>query len=61
MRHGKREQAQTDRHARDEKRVELLRERLANLGWFMKALKEPPSSHGEQGRRVQRYFLGEPL
>jgi REP element-mobilizing transposase RayT len=30
-----------DHHARDEKRVELLRERLASLGWFMKALKEP--------------------
>ncbi|MBL7044098.1 MAG: transposase [Pirellulaceae bacterium] len=34
-------QAWIDHHAKDEKRVELLRERLANLGWFMKALKEP--------------------
>ncbi len=34
-------QAWVDQQARDEKRVELLRERLANLGWFMKALKEP--------------------
>ncbi len=34
-------QAWIDHHARDEKRVELLRERLASLGWFMKALKEP--------------------
>ena len=30
-----------DHHAKDEKRIELLRERLASLGWFMKALKEP--------------------
>lgn len=29
--------------AKDLKRVELLRERLADLGWFMKALKEPLS------------------
>ena len=28
-------------YAKDKKRVEQLRERLANLGWFMKALKEP--------------------
>lgn len=28
-------------HAKDEKRVKQLRERLADLGWFMKALKEP--------------------
>jgi len=34
-------EAWIDHHAQDEKRVELLRERLANLGWFMKALKEP--------------------
>jgi len=34
-------QAWIDQHAKDEKRVELLRERLASLGWFMKALKEP--------------------
>jgi len=34
-------QAWIDHHAQDKKRVELLRERLANLGWFMKALKEP--------------------
>jgi len=34
-------QAWIDHHAKDEKRVQLLRERLANLGWFMKALKEP--------------------
>ena len=27
--------------AKDEQRVERLRERLASLGWFMKALKEP--------------------
>jgi REP element-mobilizing transposase RayT len=30
-----------DHRAKDQKRVEVLRERLANLGWFMKALKEP--------------------
>jgi hypothetical protein len=34
-------QAWIDHHAQDEKRVELLRERLTSLGWFMKALKEP--------------------
>jgi hypothetical protein len=34
-------QAWIDHQAEDEKRVELLRERLASLGWFMKALKEP--------------------
>jgi len=34
-------QAWIEHQASDEKRVELLRERLANLGWFMKALKEP--------------------
>jgi len=34
-------QAWVDRHAKDEERIELLRERLASLGWFMKALKEP--------------------
>lgn len=28
---------------KDEKRVEVLRERLTDLGWFMKALKEPLS------------------
>ena len=34
-------QAWIDHQAKDEKRVEVLRERLGNLGWFMKALKEP--------------------
>jgi len=34
-------QAWIDHHAKDEKRIELLRERLGSLGWFMKALKEP--------------------
>jgi REP element-mobilizing transposase RayT len=34
-------QAWIDHQAKDEKRVEVLRERLASLGWFMKALKEP--------------------
>lgn len=34
-------QAWIDHHAADQTRVELLRERLASLGWFMKALKEP--------------------
>jgi REP element-mobilizing transposase RayT len=34
-------QAWLDDYAQDEERVELLRERLASLGWFMKALKEP--------------------
>ena len=34
-------QAWIDQQAGDEKRVELLRERLSSLGWFMKALKEP--------------------
>ncbi len=29
--------------AKDKKQVEILRERLSNLGWFMKALKEPLS------------------
>ncbi len=29
--------------AKDRKRVELWRQRLSNLGWFMKALKEPLS------------------
>ena len=28
-------------HAKDQKRVKQLRERLADLGWFMKSLKEP--------------------
>ena len=28
-------------HAKDAKRVETLRQRLADLGWFMKSLKEP--------------------
>jgi REP element-mobilizing transposase RayT len=34
-------QAWIDEQATDEARVALLRARLANLGWFMKALKEP--------------------
>jgi len=34
-------QAWIDLHAKDKKRIELLRERLQSLGWFMKALKEP--------------------
>ena len=34
-------QALIDYHVKDAKRIELLRERLASLGWFMKALKEP--------------------
>jgi REP element-mobilizing transposase RayT len=34
-------QAWIDHHAGDEQRVELWRERLVSLGWFMKALKEP--------------------
>jgi REP element-mobilizing transposase RayT len=34
-------QAWVDEYSKDEERVELLRERLASLGWFMKALKEP--------------------
>jgi REP element-mobilizing transposase RayT len=34
-------QAWIDQQAEDEERVELLRERLSSLGWFMKALKEP--------------------
>ena len=32
-----------DHQAKDTRRVELLRGRLENLGWFMKALKEPLS------------------
>jgi REP element-mobilizing transposase RayT len=32
-----------DSQTKDKKRVELLRERLVCLGWFMKALKEPLS------------------
>jgi REP element-mobilizing transposase RayT len=34
-------QAWIEHHAKDEKRIESLRERLRSLGWFMKALKEP--------------------
>jgi REP element-mobilizing transposase RayT len=34
-------QAWIEHQARDDGRVELLRARLCNLGWFMKALKEP--------------------
>jgi len=34
-------QAWIAHHAKDQKRVATLRERLASLGWFMKALKEP--------------------
>jgi REP element-mobilizing transposase RayT len=34
-------QAWIDKHAKDAKRIEVLRERLVCLGWFMKALKEP--------------------
>jgi hypothetical protein len=34
-------QAWIDDQAADEQRVAVLRARLANLGWFMKALKEP--------------------
>jgi REP element-mobilizing transposase RayT len=34
-------QAWIDYQTKDEKRVDVLRERLASLGWFMKALKEP--------------------
>jgi len=30
-----------DHQIKDEKRVEVIRERLQSLGWFMKALKEP--------------------
>ena len=30
-------------HAKDQKQVEIYRDRLSNLGWFMKALKEPLS------------------
>jgi REP element-mobilizing transposase RayT len=32
-----------DHQIQDHQRVEILRERLTNLGWFMKALKEPLS------------------
>jgi REP element-mobilizing transposase RayT len=32
-----------DHQTKDAKRVEIYRERLSNLGWFMKALKEPLS------------------
>ena len=32
-----------DHHAKDEQRMAKIRERLADLGWFMKALKEPLS------------------
>ena len=34
-------QAWIDDLASDEPRVDVLRARLSNLGWFMKALKEP--------------------
>ncbi len=34
-------QARIEDLASDEQRVEVLRARLSNLGWFMKALKEP--------------------
>jgi REP element-mobilizing transposase RayT len=34
-------QAWIDDQAKDGERVEVLRERLTSLGWFMKALKEP--------------------
>jgi len=36
-------QAWIDHHVQDQQRIETLRERLTNLGWFMKALKEPLS------------------
>ena len=32
-----------DHQAKDARRVEIYRDRLSNLGWFMKALKEPLS------------------
>lgn len=34
-------QAWVDQQLKDAKRVAVMRERLASLGWFMKALKEP--------------------
>jgi REP element-mobilizing transposase RayT len=34
-------QAWVEQQCKDRKRVGVLRERLGNLGWFMKALKEP--------------------
>ena len=48
-------QAWIDHHAKDEKRVEVLRERLRNLGWFMKSLKEPLA------RRAKRRTVAEGL
>ena len=32
-----------EHHVKDKKRIQQYRDRLADMGWFMKALKEPLS------------------
>jgi REP element-mobilizing transposase RayT len=49
-------QAWIDQHAKDDQRVEVLRERLANLGWFMKALKEPLARMANKEDRCKGTF-----
>ncbi len=49
------------KHAQDRKRIKKLRKRLTNLGWFMKALKEPLArkinkEEGERGSLWQPRF-----
>jgi REP element-mobilizing transposase RayT len=49
-------QARIEVQSNDEKRVELLRERLSNLGWFMKALKEPLARMANKEDRCKGTF-----
>ena len=49
-------QAWIDFHAKDERRVGVLRERLRNLGWFMKSLKEPLARLANKEDRCRGVF-----
>ena len=49
-------QAWIEHEVKDTKRIALLRERLADLGWFMKALKEPLARLANKADKVRGTF-----
>ncbi|MFN6311903.1 MAG: hypothetical protein ACK46M_10695 [Planctomyces sp.] len=54
-------QACIDHQRQDEKKVAAMRERLASLRWFMKALKEPLARLANKEDDLPRDVLGKPL
>ena len=50
-----------DHYAKDRNEIARYRERLANLGWFMKALKEPLARLANREDDCKGNVLGRPF